>query len=229
MSNDGRDIYTGEVHVRSRAPNALQQELRDQFWRNHVVHKAQVAGGNVQHRRFAEAAASTQFPDAPPVHSDPASIENNNTVQRPVTLLPALTLVIHQPQQVSGLVQEPPAQPSSDVDGEYEIDDEYSPEVAHNQLTRVGHDEEQLADSTPPKISSPRGIDDWDNDNLLSFYKFKVIRKKGYEPMLVHFPGQTIESLQETWKTHRKRCEELGAAWRAAGKPAGSVAEWLDE
>lgn len=45
--------------------------------------------------------------------------------------------------------------------------------------------------------------------------------------MLVHFPGQTMETLHETWRAHKGRCEELGAAWTAAGRPRGDVGEWM--
>ena len=124
----------------------------------------------------------------------------------------------------------PTAPPSSDIDGEYEADDDYLPDAPQAQPIATDNDDhERLSDSTPPKTSSPRGVDDWDDDNLLSFWKFKVIRKKGYEPMLAHFPGQTTESLHETWRAHKQRCEELGAAWKAAGKPARPVSEWLDQ
>ncbi|XPS81289.1 hypothetical protein M3J09_013227 [Ascochyta lentis] len=77
--------------------------------------------------------------------------------------------------------------------------------------------------SSPPQSSPPRNILVWDDANLLSLWKWKVIRKKGYEPMVAHFEGQTVESLHRAWVENRGRCKELGQAWREAGKPGGMV------
>lgn len=125
---------------------------------------------------------------------------------------------------------------SSDVDAEYETDDEYisalpqppATTTSNNNTHNDNHDD-RLPSSTPPKTSSPHGITDWDDDNLLSLWKWKTIRKKGYQPMLAHFPGQTVEMLAQVWSRHKKRCEVLGSAWRAKGKPEGSVGEWFEE
>lgn len=85
-----------------------------------------------------------------------------------------------------------------------------------------------LPNSTP--TAQPLGgADLWTDDNLLSFWIIKALRKKGYQPIIEKFPGQTVESLREAWDTHKQRCNELGARWKAAGRPDGPVSEWLGE
>lgn len=197
-----------------------------------------MAQGDDQASQVQEAVGVEQFPDVLPIPSGPALVlvPSNNTAQQGAASATVPTLGFRRPQQLPSPTPVPRVQPftevGSDVDGEYELND-YLPNApaapAAQPIPTAIHDEEQLRDNTPPKTSSPRGIDDWDDDNLLSFYKFKVIRKKGYEPMLAHFPGQTIDSLHETWKKYRTRCEQLGTAWKAAGKPKGAVAEWFHE
>ena len=57
----------------------------------------------------------------------------------------------------------------------------------------------------------------------------KVVSKEGYEPMLAHFQYQTTDTLHAAWVAHRDRYNQLGAAWRAAGKPTEPISEWLNE
>ncbi|KAF2628155.1 hypothetical protein BU25DRAFT_448122 [Macroventuria anomochaeta] len=242
-SNRGKHVWTGEAIVyTNRRPDATQQEYQTKFWEKYDAQKAQEAEGSVQEQTQGQQQVDEQhFPDALPTPSFPACVPaptNNNASQQ--SIIPAPHILQASPPGSAGVLdylrangllqaqQVPAARPSSDIDGEYEVDDEYLTDAPHD-LPSPSDNHDQLPDSTPPKTSPPRSIDDWDDDNLLSFWKWKVIRKKGYEPMLTHFPGQTTETLHETWKAHKARCEELGAAWRAAGKPAGSVEEWSDE
>ena len=188
----------------------------------------------------ADSEGDEPFPDAFPVPSGMATRATSSSRSTTQQSAPAVSSLLQAPPSGSvglldylhdhGLLymqRTTTGQPSSDIDGEYELDDEYLGDAPQAQVA-TADDYENVPDSTPPKISSPRGINDWDDDNLLSFWKFKVIRKKGYEPMLAHFPGQSVESLHEVWRTNRERCEMLSAAWRAAGKPTAPVAEWLD-
>ncbi|KAJ4993720.1 hypothetical protein SVAN01_00774 [Stagonosporopsis vannaccii] len=231
VSSGGRDIYTGDVHIRGQAPDVRQQELQTQFWKDYEARMAHNSGDVAQGCKEQESDGAEQFPDALSTLSGTTrtSVAPNNATQQVAAPASVPDLALRPPQQLyDNLTSQ--VHHYSEADGEYKVNEE---DLADAPVVRAiapnAHNDCQVPDSTSRKNSSPRGIDDWDNDNLLSFYKFKVIRKKGYEPMLEHFPGQTIESLREVWKTHRKRCEKLGDAWRVAGKPKGSVAEWLHE
>ncbi|KAF1360870.1 hypothetical protein EJ07DRAFT_154786 [Lizonia empirigonia] len=222
----GRRVFTGEALVRS----------------------ARLDGGRgvIQGGFSSRGGEEMRFPDVLPVRSGQAGAfanapTNNGAVRGPVVAasgdlaetpageqrgvghvenlhatLPSLAH--HHPETLVA---------SSDVDADY------VPALPQPPTTTISnhnhdHDHDHLPDSIPPKTSSPHGIDDWDDDNLLSLWKWKAIRKKGYQPMLAHFPGQTVEVLAQAWVRHKKRCEVLGKAWRAKGKPEGSVGEWFD-
>lgn len=172
-----------------------------------------------------------QFPDVLPTPSGPlpASVYTKNPAQQIATTMNIPKIALQPPPQLPNPSPAPRGYQSPVLDREYEAKDGHLEDApAAQPILIVTHNNDRAPSSTPPETLSPQGIDDWNDDNLLSFYKFKVIRKKGYEPMLEHFPGKSTSSLHETWRTHRRRCEELGAAWKAAGKPKGSVAEWLD-
>lgn len=163
---------------------------------------------------------SPRYSDFPTVEHTPAAIATRQKSDLSTSALPQAS------HQVS------PALPSPKTNGGHEVNNNSSPPTAKTQpispKTNIPKGSpDNSSHKTLPKLSPLRTINDWDDDNLLSFWRLKVIRKKGYEPMLDHFPGQTIETLHETWKIYRTRCEELGAEWRAAGKPGGLVAEWL--
>ena len=231
MSDEGRDIYTGDVHIRSRAPGAQQQERQTQFWADYELRIADRGEDGVKSYQEQEFIGVEQFPDVLPTPSVPlpASVTAKNADQQVAAAISVPKLALQSPQQLSDSSPAPRVHQSSGFGRDYEAEDGYLPDAPATQpIPIVTHNNDQASDSTLSETSSPQGIDDWNDDDLLSFYKFKVIRKKGYEPMLEHFPGKSTDRLHETWRTHRRRCEELGAAWKAAGKPKGSVAEWLD-
>ncbi|KAH6633525.1 hypothetical protein C7974DRAFT_452885 [Boeremia exigua] len=200
LTNGGREIWTGEAHVRCAVPTAQQQQAQTRFWQEYHAREA------------AEEGTTTAAPAAP---AAPAAIY----------IIPDMFTTAQQSAVPAGDRDEA-EQVGSDIDGEWETDEDYDPRGPQQQPAHV---DDQEQGSTVASASSPQGDEDWDDDSLLSFWKSKLIRKKGYEPMLVDFPGQTVGGLRQVWRAHKGRCEQLGAAWRAAGKPAGPVSEWFRE
>lgn len=230
-SHHGTHVYTGEEIIKTiRPPTAEQQKRLKQFWDKWEAREVQSSEASTQGQGQVRPAASEEqhFPDVLPTRSSPApflALPSNTTAHQASTPAP-----ISGPTPISAPAQAPSAHHSSDVDGEYEIDEYYLPDAPQGQSASSNTNGwEQMPDSTPPKTSSPRGVDDWDDSNLLSLWKFKVIRKKGYELMLATFQDQTVESLHEAWTKHKQRCQQLGAAWEAAGRPRGDSSEWFEE
>jgi hypothetical protein len=60
---------------------------------------------------------------------------------------------------------------------------------------------------------SAQPITEWNDAALLSLWEWKIIKKKGFGPMLKFFPGQTEESLRAAWEENREYCRELGRRW----------------
>jgi hypothetical protein len=61
--------------------------------------------------------------------------------------------------------------------------------------------------------SPPREITHWDDAALLRLWRWKIVKKKGFAPMLRAFPGQTEESLRGAWEMNRDECRRLGREW----------------
>jgi hypothetical protein len=62
---------------------------------------------------------------------------------------------------------------------------------------------------------------EWDDAALLSLWQWKIVKKKGFGPMLRFFPGQTEDSLREVWEEKRDYCRELGVRWEEMGRERG--------
>lgn len=77
-----------------------------------------------------------------------------------------------------------------------------------------------VASNTNAAAPSSSNSTAWTDASLLLLWQMKTVRKKGYEPMLEVFQGHTVDTLHQVWRANRVRCEELGAAWKAAGRPA---------
>ncbi|KAJ8108836.1 hypothetical protein OPT61_g7894 [Boeremia exigua] len=249
VTNRGRYVYTGEAHVRHRLLDAEAQATLTDFWRRYDAGEVQIVDRTAQDRQGPEAVGLQQFPDVLPVPS--AALRESATY----VSSPANRLALQTPKSIqaarSGFVQTPkhlqanslrqgqrPILPAPvprvhfapQVGVEHKADDDNtSGATRHPSILTDSGDQEQPPDSSTPKASSPEDVGNWNDDTLLKFWKLKAIRKKGYEPMLAQFPGQTLRSLSQAWKVYRGRCGELGAAWRAAGKPEGPVADWLRE
>ncbi|KAF3038344.1 hypothetical protein E8E12_007458 [Didymella heteroderae] len=250
-SAEGTVVYTGEEFVKTlRPPTGVERAHRQEFWDRYEAQRGHSVAAGTQgpgqgHPR-PTAGGEQRFPDAPPTHSElaPALLVQHQIsaplpIQTPVSTLRApapLSAMALACAPASTLASTPPAASghgthnSSDVDGEYEIDDDHFPDVPQDQQNTTNNDpQDKSTESTSPKTSPPRGIDDWDDANLLCLWKQKVIRKKGYEPMLAYFKNQTAESLHEAWTTHKERCKKLGAEWEAAGKPTTGSSDWFEE
>lgn len=227
-------------------PSKEQQERQAKFWEAYTAREAQLGSYPTQgHQRMGDVGI-VQFPDALPVPSNSTSerlLVPIATPQQKHSRGPAPTIVqatytssgnaelvgssrrsdAPQAEQASSA----PSSHRSEVNQESEGYDDPSPTVRYTHSgSPHNNSHDHLPDSTSAMLP-PGGAVFWHDDNLLSFWKFKVLRKKGYKPMVDKFPGQTVESLQEVWATHRQRCDELGARWKAAGRPEGPVSEWL--
>jgi hypothetical protein len=233
-SEHGTVIYTGEANIKTlRPPTAVESARRQQFWNTYEARARQPAEvrrqGSMQGRAQPTAGEEQRFPDVPPARSETApALLAQHQISTPVPSSAALQA--SAPAPTPATASGPSGHPSSDIDGEYELDDDYLPDAPQDPPTSTNpNKQEQVPTSTPPRTSSPRSVDDWDDANLLSLWKHKVIRKKGYEPMLTSFKDQTVEGLHEAWTKHKESCKRLGAAWEAAGKPTGPLSEWFEE
>lgn len=223
--------------MRSKCPDDEQQKFQTEYWEDYDTHKARSETSNVE-KQEQEETGNEQLLDAlftRPCHAIVFASICNNTVRHMAPQAPVVLQVtcpgkwtdmesfgclcadvFHKDYDTEVSVS------SDDTDGEFKENNKhfYSGSQPCSDFS-----DDFLAESVPVKSSLPHGIDDWDDNNLLNLWKWKTIRKKGYEPMMAHFQGQTVNTLVETWNTHKKRCEELGAAWRKAGKPMANVAE----
>ncbi|KZM20003.1 hypothetical protein ST47_g8827 [Ascochyta rabiei] len=222
VTNSGRRVYTGEARVRSKRPGAQQMAYQTGFWARWDRGERWVArGGEV---------AGERFPDGLPIRSGGGEGQVLGREGSAPTPVPAEMRIVSMREHNRGgfgdLARHPQVPVPSTaiavdahVDGEYEIDTDFPTTITPtpHPPAVIAAQNDLVSDSTPPKTSPPRVITTWDDDNLLSLWKWKVIRKKGFEPMLAHFEGQTVQSLRQAWTTHRVRCGELGRAWRGAG------------
>ncbi|KAF3044855.1 hypothetical protein E8E11_005152 [Didymella keratinophila] len=228
--NHSTGVYTGDGFVKSSGPpSAREQARRRDFWDSYDAQSvaaaaAAAAAAHGQRRVLGQpppaASEEPRFPDALP----------DRSILAPRPLAPA-PLPASAP--ASALVSSPPVRSgpspphSSDVDGEYDLDDDYLPDAPQGPPAPTSAN--MVHRPQVPRTSSPRAVEDWDDENLLTLWKHKVIRKKGYEPMLTSFENQTVESLHEAWTTYKERCKMLGATWEAASKPSGPLSKWFEE
>ncbi|KAJ4374445.1 hypothetical protein N0V86_007310 [Didymella sp. IMI 355093] len=245
-SEHGTVIYTGEENIKTlRPPTAVESARRQQFWDTYEARARQPAEAQRQdwmQGQVEPAACEEQcFPDVLPARSETApALLAQHQIFTPVPRLPSLpepqapARVLSAPAPAPVPTSSPAASISaahhlSDVDGEYELDDDYLPDAPQGPPTSTNpNEQEQVPNRTPPRTSSPRSVNDWDDANLLNLWKHKVIRKKGYEPILTSFKDQTVEGLHEAWMKHKERCKQLGVTWEAAGKPTAPLSEWFE-
>lgn len=232
----GTLVYTGEGWVKApRPPSPREQAGRQKFWDGYVAQRAQLAAAHAQGQAqspgplWPAESEELRFLDALPTRSvTPPALLAQHQLSAPLPSLypvPAPQAPAATPLPAARLPASSNPPQSSVVDGENKLDDGYLPDAPQDPPTSPDTvDREQI-----PRTSSPRVVDGWNDADLLTLWKHKVIRKKGYEPMLALFPGQTAESLHEAWTTHKELCKQLGAAWEAAGRPNGSLSEWFEE
>lgn len=243
--NRGTGVYTGDGFVRAATPPSAREKARRQyFWDGYDPRSAEVAAAGPQGQRPIlgqlppAASEELRFPGPLPERSNtPPALLTQQQIPRPVTDHPSLPPPrAPTPPPAAASASAPSSSPpaptaasrhSSDIDGEYELDDEYLPDVAQVPQAPTSANTSERAQI--PRTSSPRAVNEWDDENLLTLWKYKVVRKKGYEPMLTSFENQTVESLHEAWTTHKERCKVLGAAWEAAGNPNGPLSGWFEE
>jgi hypothetical protein len=247
----GTGVYTGNEFVKASRPSTTGEQARRQgFWVRYEAQSA-VAAAQGQRRVLGQprpaASEELRFPDALPTLSViPSALVAQHHISALLPAVPSLptprasappsaatsasapaTVSAPAPTLSPPTASGPSLPHSSDVDGEYEIDDDYTSDAPQGPPAPTSANTVQR--EQVPRTSSPRAVEDWNDANLLTVWKHKVIRKKGYEPMLTSFENQTVESLHKAWTTHKERCKLLGAAWEAAGKPNGPLSEWFEE
>lgn len=244
---EGRVVYTGDEFVKVlRPPTAAEEAYRQDFWDKYEVQRVQSVTAVTPGRRQglvqpqpAAVGGEHHFTDAHPARSaTPNTLLDQHQISAPLPALPSLpapgalasrsattsaSASAPAPRSGLSLVLSASTQHSPDIDGEYEIDDDFLLDAPPGPLPLTSI--KTVAQESAPRTSSPRTVDHWDDTNLLTLWKHKVIRKKGYEPMLTSFKKQTAKSLHEAWTTHKARCKLLGAAWEAAGKPNSPLSE----
>ncbi|KAF1924543.1 uncharacterized protein M421DRAFT_95313 [Didymella exigua CBS 183.55] len=215
----GTQVYTGEEFVKTlQYPTTEEQKRRMRFWDGFESRSVDMRGPRVQDQARPAGGEEHRFPNVLPTRSDSPTaqmgLHDNHSPMNGLSPVPAsrsVPALASAPASSPAPVPAQTAHRSSSIDGEYEIDDDSLPDTSQGpQTIKCRNDREQVPDSTPPRTASPLGVDDWGNANLLRLWKHKVIRKKGYEPMLATFTGQTVESLHEVWTKHKKRWSAVG-------------------